>query len=130
MTTIWVWLAAANGRDTNNHDLRNALAAQGYNQDSTFDQLANVKATLEPLLVAANNVTVAMVGGLFAEVDRRGMAYVVFFFFSVYQLVLFLFSIICCCHWILLMKYLLHFGNIGEFAKYGNVNVNGNVVFV
>ena len=73
MTTIWTWLAAANGRDTINNDLRNALVAQGYDNTSTFDSIKNVKEELKPILVNTPNVTLAMVGGLFAQANREGM---------------------------------------------------------
>ena len=68
-----MWLAAENGRDTINNDLRNALAEQGYNNKSTFDSIKSVRSTLEPILVNTPNVNLAMVGGLFAQADREGM---------------------------------------------------------
>ena len=76
MSTVWTWLAGGIDRDTKNHDLRTALQKLGYNERSKFEKIYCVRATLEPLLVAAPGVTVAMVGGLFAEAVAQRMFFV------------------------------------------------------
>ena len=88
MATIWEWLAAENGRDTNNNDLRTALQNQGYDDQSELADMFHAFSLLEPRLVGAPGVTVAMVGGLFAEAAAQRMFFV-FLFFLVFCLALF-----------------------------------------
>lgn len=65
---VWQWLAT---HDTPNNDIRGALAAQGFDNRTTFAQIRTVKLTLEPILVGTNHVTVAMVAAFFEKAERN-----------------------------------------------------------